>query len=159
MWSLADKIEKLTQTNRYDADMLLMALHSQLNQLNYFYDTLVSKEPNNDPNSTFYNLRPNPKEHQLIYVELGRGYPKELFDVHWCYLFKYCGTKLLIIPTTSLKATSSTDKKDYYFDIKEESGNMCRLRLDEIRIVDKMRVVTKKLLEILKPNAVKLKMP
>jgi len=144
MWILSEKIEKLSLTGRYDVDMLLSSLHTQLDQLNYFYDYLVSSSPDKDPNKTFYSLKTNPKEHQLIYVVLGRGYPKELFDAHWCYLLKYCGTKLLVIPTTSIKTTSSSEEKKYYSDIYEESGNICRLRFDEMRTIDKMRVITYK---------------
>jgi len=144
MWSLSSKVESLANTGRYDVDELLNALHLQLDQLNFFYDILVSKEPEQDPNKTYYSLYPNPKEHQLIYVALGRGYPKELFDVHWCYVLRHCGTKLLVIPTTSLKPSSSIIKKDYFFDILEDSGNTCRLRFNEIRVIDKMRVVKHK---------------
>lgn len=88
-------------------------------------------------------MRPTPLEHQLLYVSLCRGFPKELYDGHWCYLLKDCGTKFLVIPTTSLKETSSTSEEAYYFDIEEIDGSISRLRFDEIRMIDKMRVITK----------------
>jgi len=141
MWKISLKMDDLKLTNLFDVDQMLSALNHQLDQLNYFYCNLVQKQDNKDPNKTYYNLKTTPKKHQLIYVSLGRGYPKELFDGHWCYVVKDCGTKLLIIPTTSLKENSSTEEQDYYFDIKETAGNICRLRIDEIRVIDKMRVV------------------
>ena len=114
-----------------------------MKQLNYFYKDLIDKQDSKDANMTYYNLSPNPSEHQLVYVNLCRGFPKELYDGHWCYLLKYCGTKLLVIPTTSIKESSSTDEQDYYFDIEETDNCQSRLRFDEIRMIDKMRVVTK----------------
>lgn len=143
MWNISRQMEILKETDRYDVDMLLRSLSYQLKQLNYFYKDLIYKQGSNDANKTYYNLSPNPNEHQLIYVNLCRGFPKELFDGHWCYLLKNCGTKFLVIPTTSIKETSSTDEQDYYFDIEESDNGKSRLRFDEIRMIDKMRVVTK----------------
>lgn len=143
MWNISRQLELLQATNRYDVDALLYSLSYRVKQLNYFYKDLIDKQGTNDANKTYYNLRPNPSEHQLIYVSLCRGFPKELYDGHWCYLLKDCGTKFLVIPTTSIKETSSTDDKAYYYDIEEWDGAMSRMRFDEVRMVDKMRVVTK----------------
>lgn len=143
MWGICKQMETLQSTNRYDVDALLYSLSYQLKQLNYFYKDLIDKQGTNDANKTYYNLRPAPSEHQLIYVSLCRGFPKELYDGHWCYLLKNCGTKFLVIPVTSIKETSSTDTHDYYFDITEEDNSIARLRFDEMRTIDKMRVITK----------------
>jgi len=143
MWGICRQMEELKNVDRYDVDMLLYSLSYQMKQLIFFYRDLIDKQGTNDANMTYYNLTPNPNEHQLIYVNLGRGFPKELYDGHWCYLLKNCGTKLLVIPTTSIKETSSTDEQDYYFDIEEADNGKSRLRFDEIRTIDKMRVVTK----------------
>lgn len=78
----------------------------------------------------------------FIYLQFLFGFP-ELFDGHWCYLLKDCGIKFLIIPTTSLKETSSTENEIYYYDIEESGGTKFRLRFDEIRMVDKLRIITK----------------
>lgn len=143
MWNISHQLEALQDTKRYDVDAFLYSLSYQVKQLNYFYRDLIDKQGSNDANKTYYNLRPNPQEHQLIYVSLCRGFPKELYDGHWCYLLKDCGTKFLVIPTTSIKETSSVEEKDYYFDIEETDGSVSRLRFDEIRMIDKMRVITK----------------
>lgn len=143
MWNISRQMETLKETDKYDVDMLLRSLSYQVKQLNYFYKDLINKQGSNDANKTYYNLSPNPNEHQLIYVNLCRGFPKELFDGHWCYLLKNCGTKFLVIPTTSIKEMSSTDEQDYYFDIEESDDCKSRLRFDEIRMIDKMRIVTK----------------
>lgn len=143
MWGICRQMEILQETNRYDVDMLLYSLSYQMKQLNYFYKDLIDKQDSKDANMTYYNLSPNPSEHQLVYVNLCRGFPKELYDGHWCYLLKHCGTKLLVIPTTSIKESSSIDEQDYYFDIEETDNCQSRLRFDEIRMIDKMRVVTK----------------
>lgn len=143
MWGICRQMETLQETDRYDVDMLLYGLSFQMKELNYFYKDLIDKQDSKDANKTYYNLSPNPSEHQLIYVNLCRGFPKELYDGHWCYLLKNCGTKLLVIPTTSIKEFSSTDEQDYYFDIEEMDNRQSRLRFDEIRMIDKMRVVAK----------------
>lgn len=143
MWGICRQLEILQSTDRYDVDAFLYSLSYQVKQLNYFYKDLIDKQDSKDANKTYYNLSPNPSEHQLIYVNLCRGFPKELYDGHWCYLLKNCGTKLLVIPTTSIKDSSSMSEAKYYFDISEEGGGKSRLRFDEIRMVDKMRVAVK----------------
>lgn len=143
MWGISRQMEELQSTNRYDVDALLYSLSYQIKQLKFFYKDLIDKQGSEDANNTYYNLRPTPLEHQLLYVSLCRGFPKELYDGHWCYLLKDCGTKFLVIPTTSLKETSSTSEEAYYFDIEEIDGSISRLRFDEIRMIDKMRVITK----------------
>lgn len=143
MWGICRQMEILQSTDRYDVDALLYSLSYQMKQLNYFYKDLIDKQGSNDANKTYYNLRPAPSEHQLIYVSLCRGFPKELYDGHWCYLLKNCGTKFLVIPVTSIKETSSAENQSYYYDIVEEDDSIARLRFDEMRTVDKMRVITK----------------
>ena len=143
MWGICRQMENLQSTNRYDVDALLYSLSYQMKQLNYFYKDLIDKQGSGDANKTYYNLSPAPSEHQLIYVSLCRGFPKELYDGHWCYLLKNCGTKFLVIPVTSIKETSSSEEQSYYFDITEEDNSVVRLRFDEMRTIDKMRVITK----------------
>ena len=143
MWNISRQMEELRATNRYDVDALLYSLSYQVKQLNYFYKDLMDKQGTGDASKTYYNLRPNPAEHQLIYVSLCRGFPKELYDGHWCYLLKNCGTKFLVIPTTSIKEMSSVEEETFYYDIEEKDGNVSRLRFDELRMIDKMRVITK----------------
>ncbi len=143
MWNISIQLEELQSTNQYDVDALLYSLSYQIKQLNFFYKELLQKQGQGNANKTYYNLRPNPLEHQLIYVSLGRGFPKELYDGHWCYLLKDCGTKFLVIPTTSIKESSSKEDEAYYYDIEEGSGEISRLRFDEVRMVDKMRVMIK----------------
>lgn len=143
MWGICRQMEDLQSTERYDVDALLYSLSYQLKQLNFFYKDLIDREGTKDANKTYYNLSPNPTEHQIIYVSLCRGFPKELYDGHWCYVLKHSGTKLLVIPITSIKDCSSPEEKSYYFDIQEEGNVEVRLRFDEMRTVDKMRVVTK----------------
>lgn len=143
MWGICHQMEILQSTGRYDVDALLYSLSYQLKQLNFFYKDLIDKEGTNDANKTYYNLSPNPTEHKIIYVSLCRGFPKELYDGHWCYVLKHSGTKLLVIPITSIKDCSSPEEQSYYFDIQEEGNIKVRLRFDEMRTIDKMRVMTK----------------
>jgi hypothetical protein len=143
-WSLANQANDLAQTGIYDVDMLISAWKHQLTASNFFYKTLVGKEPNHDANKTYYSLKTEPKEHQLIYTQIGRGYSKELFDPHWCYVLKHCGTKFIVIPVTSIKSDSSTPVVPYEYDIEEDGDVKGRMHLDDIRCVDKMRVIENK---------------
>ncbi len=143
-WSLANQANDLAQTGNYDVDMLISAWKHQLTASNFFYGTLVGKEPTHDANKTYYALKTEPKEHQLIYTQIGRGYSKELFDPHWCYILKHCGTKFIVIPVTSIKPDSSTPVVPYEYDIEENGGIKARMHLDDIRCVDKMRVIESK---------------
>lgn len=143
-WGLANQANDLAQTGNYDVDMLISAWKHQLTASNFFYGTLVGKEPTHDANKTYFSLKTEPKEHQLVYTQIGRGYSKELFDPHWCYILKHCGTKLIVIPVTSIKPDSSTPVVPYEYDIEESDGVKARMHLDDIRCIDKMRIMEKK---------------
>jgi len=143
-WKLASQADSLASTKFYDVDMLINAWRHQLTSANFFYGTLVKNSPSHDANQVYYSLKTEPKEHQLVYVQIGRGYSKELFDPHWCYVLKHCKTKLIVIPVTSLKSTSGTAVAPYEYDITESTGRTGRLHFDDIRCIDKMRIVEKK---------------
>lgn len=143
-WQLANQGQNLAETENYDVDMLISAWKHQLTESNFFYGKLVKKEPNQDANKTYFSLKKEPKEHQLVYTQIGRGYPKELFDPHWCYVLKHCGTKLIVIPVTSIKPDSSNPVVPYEYDIEEDSGIKARMHLDDMRCIDKMRIIEKR---------------
>ena len=112
-----------------------------LYELAYFYNKLVKKGQN--PSEVIYNLPPSerPKEGQIAYINLRRGYPKETFDDHWCYILKDYGTKYLIIPTTSIKADSGECNSLYEMDIIDKTpAGKSRLQFTDIRSIDIMRV-------------------
>lgn len=144
-WQLASSADKLAKLGLYDVDMLIEAWKHQLNASNFFYGELVKKEPNQNANKVYYNLHSSePKEHQLVYAQIGRGYSKELFDPHWCYVLKHCKTKLLVVPVTSIKQDSTKALEPYEFDILESNGIKARMHFDDIRSIDKMRIFEKK---------------
>lgn len=43
----------------------------------------------------------------------------------------------------TIEELQSTENEIYYYDIEESGGTKSRLRFDEIRMVDKMRIITK----------------
>lgn len=59
-WQLANQADNLAQTENYDVDMLISAWKHQLTASNFFYGTLVHKEPNHDANKTYYSLKTEP---------------------------------------------------------------------------------------------------
>lgn len=143
-WSLANQADDLAKTGNYDVDMLISSWKHQLTACNFFYGTLVNKDPNHDANKVYYSLKHEPKEHELVYAQIGRGYSKELFDPHWCYILKHCGTKLIVVPVTSIKAESGAAIAPYEYDITELDNTPARMHIDDIRCIDKMRIIEKK---------------
>ncbi|MGN0850936.1 MAG: type II toxin-antitoxin system PemK/MazF family toxin [Candidatus Ornithospirochaeta sp.] len=89
-------------------------------------------------------MKVNPAVHQLVYVHLGGGYAKEMRGPHWCYVVKNNGQKLTIIPLTSIKEDSGPAKEPFELDIDEGNGKKGRMYFDDMRSIDKMRVIEKK---------------
>jgi len=141
MWDLALKLDKMQQNGYYSSEDFIKSIQFQINQLSFFYDNLVPKQGGGDPGKTFYNLDHRPKEHQILYANLTRGFPKELYDVHYCYLLKDCETKFIVIPTTSIKSNSLLCNNLYEKDIEMIDGSYCRLNIDDIRVIDLMRII------------------
>lgn len=133
--------QKLDQTGKYNVDVLISGLRHMLTENCFFYGPLANKYPERDPSRIFYDLKVNPQTHQVIYVQLGGGYAKELRGPHWCYVLKNTGQKLTVIPTTSVKEYSSPARVPYEYDIEEDDGMISRLHFDDIRGIDKMRVL------------------
>lgn len=112
-----------------------------LQELAYFHNKIVKDGQN--PSEVIYNLPPSerPKEGQIAYINLRRGYPKETYDDHWCYILKDYGTKYLIIPTTSIKTDSAPCNPLYEMDIIDKTpAGKSRLQFTDMRSIDIMRV-------------------
>lgn len=112
-----------------------------LQELAFFYNKVVKDGQN--PSTVIYNVpsAKRPKEGQIAYINLRRGYPKETYDDHWCYILKDYGTKFLIIPTTSIKSTSGECDPLYEMDIDDKTpAGKSRLQFTDVRSVDVMRV-------------------
>ena len=115
-------------------------------QLEYFYCHLVP-ECGGNSEETFYHLYKRPSEHQLAYFNIGRGFPKELQDGHWCYVLKDLGTKMLIIPSTSIKEDSKECHPNFEMDIEiimKGKLTKSRIQLSDIRSVDVQRLDLRK---------------
>ncbi len=124
-------------------------------EVSYFYNTIVKDGDN--PSEVIYNIPKSkrPKEGQIAFVNLRRGYPKETFDDHWCYILKDYGTKYLIIPSTSIKSTSNKCNPLYEMDIDDSTPNgKSRLQFTDTRSIDAMRVC-----QSIQPNAYDVKTP
>lgn len=137
-------LEKLEETGIYDVEKYSHSLLHLTSQLEYFYCHLV-KEGNGSSDNTFYRIGKRPKVHQLAYFNIGRGFPKELMDGHWCYILKDLGYKMLVIPCTSLKGTKCNP--DFEMDIKIKMGSetsMSRIQLSDIRSIDMQRLDLRK---------------
>ena len=137
---------KLKSIIKYDTIGFVYDLKYLVNQLHYFHNVLIPEEDKNGDN-TFFHPPHVPKVHQVAYFNLGHGFPKELYGGHWCYvssIFKY---KYLIIPTTSVKTSSSELDPDFEISIKIkdfQNQNETRLQVSDARIVDLHRIHTNK---------------
>ena len=136
--------QKLEDTGRYDGGMLISGLKHLLAENNFFYGPLVDQALVDDPSRVFFDLKVNPTVHQLVYVHLGGGYAKEMRGPHWCYVVKNNGQKLTVIPLTSIKEDSGPAKEPFEMDIDEGNGKKGLMHFDEMRSIDKMRVIEKK---------------
>lgn len=101
---MSKALKKLEKSGIYDVEKYSYALLHQTSQLEYFYCHLVK---DGDCNQTYYHVHKRPHIHQLAYFNIGRGFPKELMDGHWCYILKDMGYKMLVIPCTSIKEDST----------------------------------------------------
>lgn len=135
-------ISKLKDIN--DADYV-MGFVEELNywvkELHFFYNRLVPRQTGN-PSTTYYTPSPRPKEGQVAYFNLRRGYPKEIYDGHYCYILKDFGTKYVVLPITSIK-DGTAPNPNYEIDIviKNFINDLpSRMHVDEIRIADPLRV-------------------
>ena len=95
--------EALEATGSYDVDAFISGLKQVIKGNIFFYGTLAKKYPEKDPCRVFYDLKVNPHEHQLVYVQLGCRYAKENCALHWCYVLKNAGQKMTVIPVISVK--------------------------------------------------------
>lgn len=124
-----------------DPCKLVDEIDKWLFELAYFYNKIVKDGQN--PSEVIYNLPPSvrPKEGQIAYINLRRGYPKETYDDHWCYILKDYGSKYLIIPTTSIKPDSGKCNPLYEMDIIDNTpAGKSRLHFTDMRSIDIMRV-------------------
>lgn len=129
----------------YDVYKFITSLNSMVSDIHYFFNHLVKKQ-GGDKDNTYYKLSPRPKEGQVAYVNIGRGYPKELQDGHYCYILKDFGAKMAIIPTTSVKDGSQYNP-DFEFDIKLngfQNDLKTRMQITDMRVVDVQRINKKK---------------
>lgn len=127
--------------NYDDPCKLVDEIDKWLIELSYFHNKIV--KDGQDPSNVIYNLPPSqrPKEGQIAYINLRRGYPKETRDDHWCYILKDYGTKYLIIPTTSIKEDSGECNPLYEMDIVDKTpSGKSRLQFTDMRSIDIMRV-------------------
>lgn len=137
-------LKHLEESGNYDVEKYSYALLHQTSQLEYFYCHLVK---DGDCDQTYYHVHKRPQIHNLAYFNIGRGFPKELMDGHWCYVLKDMGYKMLVIPCTSIKENSSAVNPMYEKDIKiitNTHETTCRIQLSDIRSIDIQRLDLRK---------------
>lgn len=141
---MSKSLDNLEKSGVYDVEKFSYALLHQIKQLEYFYCHLVK---DGNCNETFYYVKKRPHVHELAYFNIGRGFPKELMDGHWCYVLKDLGYKMLVIPCTSIKDNSSYPNPQYELDIDIEllrKKSHCRIQLSDIRSIDIQRIDLRK---------------
>lgn len=140
MNGVAELLEGLD--NYRDVDGFVTDLEYLVGQLTYFYNNLTPKQTG-DPATTFYKPKKLPQPHQIAYFNLTRGFPKELYGGHWCYVLKYFKSKFIIIPTTSVKKDSLKADPDFQIDIQVKdfkNGLATRMQISDMRTVDAQRL-------------------
>lgn len=134
---------KISTLKNYEYEKYLYAMIHLTSQIYYFYHHIAKDGPSDN---VFYCRNFQSLEHRMIYINLGRGFPKELMDGHWCYVVKDYGCKILVIPSTSIKADSVYDT-NFDMDIISKDKNKTyksRLCITEMRTVDIQRIDIRK---------------
>lgn len=141
-----DNIKKMENVANYDLTTLVRSYNHQIANLYYFYQVICKNKKQPDE---IIIRHPIYKEHTLVYVNLGRGFPKELMDGHWCYILKIIGkAKALIIPTTSPKSEIETTNP-FQCDIESicletKRTIISRLKFSDMRTIDLQRIYSSK---------------
>lgn len=153
MEQIADKLNNISNMTGYDKNKkdydkvgFTYDLEYTVKQLEFFFDEVVPKKTGNSKTS-FYIPCKVPTEHQIAYYNLTRGFPKELFGGHFCYVLKCFKYKHLVIPTTSITSRDSKLNPDFEMDIEIENfinDNATRLQLTDIRCIDIQRLYVNK---------------
>lgn len=141
---LHDSLERMKKKGNYDVEKYLQSLLHEVGELEYFYCDLVK---DGDGQTYYYPIFKKPKEHTLVYINIGRGFPKELHDGHFSYVLKDMGHKAVIIPCTSIKEDSQKMNPKFELDIdiiKDHIQTKARMQLSDIRSVDLQRIDTRK---------------
>ncbi len=138
-----NSLNKLCKAGNYDVEKFGYSLVHLTSQLEYFYCHLAKN--NGSIDDTYYRINKRPREHQLAYFNIGRGFPKELMDGHWCYVVKDLGYKMLVVPCTSIK--KETHNTEFEMDINIKMGDentKSRIQLSDIRAIDLQRLDLRK---------------
>lgn len=146
LFEVGKSLTNIERTGMYDVEKYSCSIKHLTNQLEYFYCYLVPKGDGN-MDTTYYHLHHRPKEHELAYFNIGRGFPKELMDGHWCYVLKDLGYKMLVIPSTSVKKDSKPCHPHFEMDIDvimEGRSCLSRIQLSDIRSIDVQRLDVRK---------------
>lgn len=145
MDEMKKSLKNLKETECYDVEKYTYSLLHQTRQLEYFYCQLVEDE-NQEPDQTYYHIHRRPMIHQMAYFNIGRGFPKELMDGHWCYILKDFGSKMLVVPCTSIKK-DAPESTEYELDIVAKIRKYrikSRMQLSDMRVVDIQRLDMRK---------------
>lgn len=144
--SIKDDMDESTRIlegiKNYDNDGFANQLKYWLKELEFFYNKVVPGQTRN-PSNSFYEITKSirPNEGQVAFFNLRRGYPKEVYDGHYCYILKDFGVKYLVIPTTSVKDKSEANP-EFEFDIKMKNFKnelISRLQISDMRAIDVQR--------------------
>lgn len=138
----------LERINNFDKDGFANQLKYWLKELEFFYNRITPNQTGN-PSTSFYKIQSSlrPNEGQIAFFNLRRGYPKEIYDGHYCYILKDFGIKYLVIPTTSVKDQSQANP-NFEYDIKIRNFKndlTTRLQISDIRTIDIQRFNEKRI--------------
>lgn len=139
---LEKQLNNLCELDNYDAKKYIHSLVHEVSQLNYFYGNVCKGAATENK---CYTVQKRPKAHQLAYFNIGRGFPKEIHDGHWCYVVKDFGVKMLVIPSTSIKELY--EKCQYKMDIQIKMGDAysnSRISFTDMRCIDIQRLDVRK---------------
>ncbi len=118
----------------YDSETWLESTIHTLRQTWFYHVRLKLKK-------AYYPSDFQVNEHDIVYFNLGRGYPTELQDGHHCYVYKRVGAKAFVIP---LRTKRNINNSPLQYEIETKTNNGIKatstMMFSEMRSVDLMRV-------------------
>lgn len=120
------------------------------NNLEFFYNTICKDARDRKEVSRINYTIPaskRPKVGEVAYCYIQTGYPKEIYNSHWCLILKDAGNTMTVIPTVSIKEEANpidTDR-EMIIKIKDfENPGCSKLKVCQIMTIDLMRIDIKK---------------
>ena len=147
---LISVVDKVLSVRLFDAEAFYWNLKKMVDRIFFFHNVIGAHASTPKQLSQIKFDVPKdkmPRDGQVAYFNIEHSYPKEIFNGHWCYVFRNLGNTVLIIPLTSFKEDSAPVKDDVEMEI--QVSNFCedgasKLKIHQMFCADWLRLDQRK---------------